>query len=56
MAIFYKLLFITSLINIKVFYCRIIRRRIYNNIISGLLNNKAYRKANVFKKTAVKAV
>jgi len=55
MAILYKLLLITSLINIGVFYFGIIRRRVYNNIIGGLLNSRAYRRVSALRRAAVKA-
>jgi len=54
MAILYKLLLIASLINIKVFYFGIIGSRVYNNIISGLLNSRAYRRVSALRRAAAK--
>jgi len=54
-AILYKLLLIASLTNIGVFYFGIIRRRVYNNTISGLLNSRAYRRVSALRRAAVKA-
>ena len=55
MAILYKLLLITSLTYIRVFCFRIIRRRVYNNIISGLLNSRAYRRVSALRRATIEA-